>query len=155
MKASLIRQVLADLHAELDKDFEVESIQVIKNNIKVLYKIDDKQDSEISSYSADIKIIKTKLNIINPNDEAKKASIKRNNVKVEKQETKPKTSKGVQPKKVTPSLDSTSPIAMLNSSKSGNGSDKAVSQSKGKVIISDGIQDLEKDSDEENASCRK
>ena len=57
MKASLIRQVLADLHAELDKDFEVESIQVIKNNIKVLYKIDDKQDSEISSYSADIKII--------------------------------------------------------------------------------------------------
>ena len=102
-----------------------------------------------------IEEIKTKLNIINPNDEAKKASIKRNNVKVEKQETKPKTSKGVQPKKVTPSLDSTSPIAMLNSSKSGNGSDKAVSQSKGKVIISDGIQDLEKDSDEENASCSK
>ena len=75
------------------------------------------------------------------------------NVKVKKQETKPKTSKRVQPKKVTPSLDSTSPIAMLNSSKSGNGSDTAVSQSKGKVSISDGIQDLEKDNDEENASC--
>jgi hypothetical protein len=54
MKASLIRQVLTDLHAELDKDFEIESIQVIKNNIKVLYK---SEGEEILTYSADIKIV--------------------------------------------------------------------------------------------------
>ena len=57
MKVSLIKNVLTDLEIELNKDFEVESIQVIKNNIKVLYKITGSRDEELLTYSADIKIV--------------------------------------------------------------------------------------------------
>lgn len=57
MKASLIKNVLTDLEIELNRDFEVESIQVIENKIKVLYRITGSRDEELLTYSADIKIV--------------------------------------------------------------------------------------------------
>lgn len=42
---------------ELNRDFEVESIQVIENKIKVFYKITGSRDEELLTYSADIKIV--------------------------------------------------------------------------------------------------
>jgi hypothetical protein len=57
MKASLIKNVLTNLETELNRDFEVESVQVIENKIKVLYKITGSRDEELLTYSADIKIV--------------------------------------------------------------------------------------------------
>ena len=57
MKSSLIKNVLTNLETELNRDFEVESIQVIENKIKVLYKIVGSRDEELLTYSADIKIV--------------------------------------------------------------------------------------------------
>jgi hypothetical protein len=57
MKVSLIKNVLTDLETELNRDFEVESVQVIENKIKVLYKITGSRDEELLTYSADIKIV--------------------------------------------------------------------------------------------------
>jgi hypothetical protein len=57
MKASLIKNTLTNLETELNRDFEVESVQVIENKIKVLYKITGSRDEELLTYSADIKIV--------------------------------------------------------------------------------------------------